>query len=67
MKLIKLIILSIVCVSIANAQQTPAEVQSKTVAIVGGTAHLGNGTKIENAAISKRCRTITSMCSVVYC
>mgnify|MGYP000320557919 CR=1 FL=1 len=51
MKLIKLIILSIVCVSIANAQQTPAEVQSKTVAIVGGTAHLGNGSVIQNSLI----------------
>ena len=51
MKLIKLIILSIVCVCIANAQQTPAEVQSKAVAIVGGTAHLGNNSIIQNSLI----------------
>jgi len=51
MKLIKSIILSIVCVCIANAQQTPAEVQSKAVAIVGGTAHLGNTSIIQNSLI----------------
>ena len=51
MKLIKLIILSIVCVCIANAQQTLAEVQSKAVAIVGGTAHLGNNSIIQNSLI----------------
>lgn len=52
MKLIKLIILSIVCVSIGNAQQTPADIQSKPIAIVGGTAHLGTGTVIQNSLIT---------------
>ena len=52
MKLIKLIILSIVCVSIGNAQQTPADKQYKPIAIVGGTAHLGNGTVIQNSLIT---------------
>ena len=52
MKLVKLIILSIVCVFIGNAQQTPANVQSKSIAIVGGTAHLGNGGVIQNSLIT---------------
>ena len=52
MKLIKLIILSIVCVSVGNAQQTPADTQSKTIAIMGGTAHIGNGTVIQNSLIT---------------
>ena len=52
MKLIKLIILSIVVVCIGNAQQTPADAQSRAMAIVGGTAHLGNGTVIQNSLIT---------------
>jgi|TARA_B110000967_G_scaffold68076_1_gene70355 hypothetical protein len=52
MNIIKLILLSIVCVSIGNAQQTPANTQSKSIAIVGGTAHLGNGTVIQNSLIT---------------
>ena len=52
MNIIKLILLSIVCVSIGNAQQTPADSQSKSIAIMGGTAHLGNGTVIQNSLIT---------------
>jgi hypothetical protein len=52
MKLIKLIILSIVCVAVGNAQQTPADTQSKSIAIMGGTAHIGNGTVIQNSLIT---------------
>ena len=52
MNIIKLILLSIVCVSIGNAQQTPAETHSKSIAIMGGTAHLGNGTVIQNSLIT---------------
>ena len=52
MKLIKLIILSIVCVTIGNTQQTPADPQSKAIAIVRGTAHIGNGTIIQNSLIT---------------
>ena len=52
MKLIKLIILSIGCVFIGNAQQTPADSQSKSIAIMGGTAHIGNGTVIQNSLIT---------------
>ena len=33
------------------SQQTPAKDQNKTIAIVGGTTHVGNGNTIENSAI----------------
>ena len=39
------------CSTIISAQQTPAPKQSKPIAIVGGTAHLGNGEVIQNALI----------------
>ena len=52
MKLIKLITLLIFCVGITNSQQTPAEPQSKALAIIGGTAHIGNGELIENSLIT---------------
>ena len=35
----------------AIAQQTPAPIQSETITIVGATAHIGNGTVIENSVI----------------
>ncbi len=34
-----------------TAQQTPAPKQSKTISIIGATAHIGNGHVIENAII----------------
>jgi len=34
-----------------KAQQTPAPKQSKTISIVGATAHIGNGNIIENSVI----------------
>ena len=37
--------------TIAQAQQTPGNVQSETVAIVGATAHVGNGQVIENSVL----------------
>jgi hypothetical protein len=52
MNIIKLILLSIVCVSIGNAQQTPADSQSKPIAIMGGTAHIGDGTVVQNSLIT---------------
>jgi len=52
MKLIKLISLSIICVFTAAAQQTPADTQSKPIAIIGGTAHIGNGNVIQNCLIT---------------
>lgn len=36
---------------ISKAQQTPAPKQSKSILILNGTAHLGNGKIIENSAI----------------
>ena len=36
---------------ISFAQQTPAPKQTKSILIMGGTAHLGNGKVIENSAI----------------
>ncbi|WP_111683572.1 amidohydrolase family protein [Winogradskyella tangerina] len=45
------IIILLLCVSLSFAQQTPADQQTKDFAIMGATAHLGNGTVIENAVI----------------
>ena len=33
-------------------QQSPAPIQSKSILILGGTAHLGNGKVIQDAAIA---------------
>ena len=44
-------LLFLLCVSLSFAQQTPAPKQSKTIAIVGATAHIGNGTVIDNSII----------------
>ena len=52
MKLIKLIISVTICVTIGNAQQTPAAQQTKSIAIIGATAHIGNGEVIENSLIT---------------
>jgi|TARA_B110000208_G_scaffold150626_1_gene181932 imidazolonepropionase-like amidohydrolase len=52
MKLIKLITLLTVCVGITNAQQTPAKKQSKAIAIIGATTHIGNGEVISNSLVS---------------
>lgn len=45
----KLIVM--LCVTLSFAQQTPAPEQTKDVAIVGATIHLGNGEVIENGII----------------
>ncbi|MBU2928944.1 amidohydrolase family protein [Winogradskyella psychrotolerans] len=44
-------LLFLVCISVGFAQQTPAPKQTKDFAIVGATAHIGNGTVIENSII----------------
>ena len=49
--IINLCVLFIVCFSNINAQQTPARYQSNTIAIIGGIAHIGDGTIIENSII----------------
>ena len=51
MKLIKLISVITVCVTISNAQQTPGNQQSNSIAIIGATAHIGNGKVIENSIV----------------
>lgn len=43
-------LLFISCISFA--QQTPGAKQKQTILILGGTAHIGNGTIIENSVIS---------------
>lgn len=45
------IIIVLLCGFFSSAQQTPAPKQSKDFAIVGATAHVGNGTVIENSTI----------------
>ena len=39
------------CCTITFAQQTPASPQKEAFTIVGATAHIGNGTVIENSLI----------------
>jgi imidazolonepropionase-like amidohydrolase len=48
---IKLLLIAVLSFSLSSAQQTPAPKQSKTIAITGATAHIGNGTVIENSII----------------
>lgn len=38
-------------ICLTNAQQTPAAKQTETIAILGATAHIGNGNIIENSLI----------------
>ena len=57
MRYIHIIILAIGLV--ANAQQTPANKQTKSILILNGTAHLGNGKVIENSAIGFKDGKIT--------
>ena len=45
------ILVFMLCISLSFAQQTPAPKQTKDFAIVGATAHIGNGTTIENSVI----------------
>ena len=37
-----------------NAQQTPADAQSKAISIEGATAHLGNGKVIDNSLLIEK-------------
>ncbi len=60
MKRIFLIIAIVFGVSL-NAQQTPAPPQSEQIAIVGATAHIGNGEVIENCTIIFNDGTITGI------
>ena len=51
MKKIILFIFAMSLFHLAIAQQTPAADQSESILVVGATAHIGNGTVIENSAI----------------
>tara|TARA_R110002049_G_scaffold141102_1_gene302656 strand:+ start:3430 stop:4740 length:1311 start_codon:yes stop_codon:yes gene_type:complete len=44
-------VIFLLCITLSFAQQTPAPVQTKDFAIVGATAHIGDGTVIENSII----------------
>ncbi len=48
---IKVLLFVMLCSSALFAQQTPASTQTKDIAIVGATAHIGNGTVVENSII----------------
>jgi imidazolonepropionase-like amidohydrolase len=58
---IKIAVVVMLCASMAIAQQTPASKQTKDIAIMGGTAHIGNGTVIENSIIVMRDGKITTI------
>lgn len=45
------IVVFLLCITLGFAQQTPAPKQTKDFAIVGATAHIGNGTVIQNSLI----------------
>ncbi len=49
--IIHIIIFALIPVCL-SAQQVPAEPQSEPILILNGTAHLGDGSKLENAAIA---------------
>lgn len=51
------------CTTFGYAQQTPASKQSKTIAITGATAHLGNGKVIENSLIIFKDGKLTTVTS----
>jgi imidazolonepropionase-like amidohydrolase len=52
MKTLKIYFIALFSICFAlNAQQTPAPVQNTTVAIKGATAHLGNGSLLDNSLI----------------
>ena len=48
---IAFLLVLMLCVSKVIAQQTPASKQSKDIAIVGATAHIGNGNVIDKSLI----------------
>lgn len=55
MKLLQILYITALCtVQFALSQQTPASKQSKDFAIMGATAHIGNGEIIENSIVVVR-------------
>lgn len=62
MKVLKHIIYSIMLCSLTTlAQQTPASKQTQDIAIIGATAHIGDGTVIENSILVLKDGKITSV------
>jgi imidazolonepropionase-like amidohydrolase len=64
---IKLLLIAILSFSLSNAQQTPAPKQSKTIAITGAKAHIGNGEVIERSLIifeNGKLKTVTDISNV---
>lgn len=61
MKNIPFIILTLFCASLTFAQQTPAPKQKKAIAIMGATAHIGNGEQFKNCLIILRDGKIESV------
>lgn len=59
MKNISLFIFVLIISITTKAQQTPAQKQTKSILILNGTAHLGNGKIIENSAIGFKDGKIT--------
>lgn len=51
MRKLYILIACFLIINMSQAQQTPAPKQSKTIAIVGATAHIGDGNVIENSVI----------------
>jgi len=60
-KTIKLLIIALLVGANSGAQQTPAPVQSEAISITGATAHIGDGTVVENATIVFEDGKITAM------
>ena len=48
---ITIVFFALLCSATVIAQQTPAPKQTKDIAIIGATAHIGDGTVIENSII----------------
>jgi imidazolonepropionase-like amidohydrolase len=61
MKNIQILFLTVFCATFTFAQQTPAPKQTKAIAIMGATAHIGNGEQIKNSLIIFRDGKIESV------
>ena len=58
---INIILVITLCTSLVMSQQTPAPKQTKDIAIVGATAHIGNGNVIDNSVIIFKNGVITTV------
>ncbi|MBR9756502.1 MAG: amidohydrolase family protein [Algicola sp.] len=54
-------IVFLLCASLVMAQQTPAPKQTKPIAIMGATAHIGNGEIIENSVLIFKAGKLTTV------